>query len=187
MSKIEDYFNAVLAGSITERIGSDPFFDVFQELNTLNKRLLAIPKEALDCYGIDPDDPTKIKTMDRPRASELNKEYTDSRSRIEQIHELFKRFDPIAAECQKLGFICSPTPYGIDRERMDISNRCVTISRRIDAEAGRLIAGRAAHASNVSQHRKIVPMNEQLADLKSRLKSIEALEVRAAKIAGEEA
>ncbi len=183
MTKIEEFFEkSVSSGTIPERVGCDPFFSTFQELAALNGRLLEIPKESLACCGCDPNNPTKIKTVDIPRSTELSREYAATRQRIEKIHELFRKFDSIAAEYEKLGLDCAPTPYGIARVREDVSNQHLKISRRINNEAAFLLTGRAAQADNVSQHRKIIPMNEQLAGLQSQLKQLESLESKAQKI-----
>jgi hypothetical protein len=183
MSKIEEYFQEVLQkGAIDERIGSDPFFGMVQELNSLETRLHEIPKENLDLCGLQDG---KVVVLDRNhnRAAELNKEYLAARQRIEAIHKLFSKFDPIASECKKLGLNIAPTPYSLMRERIEISNQHLKIDRRRDNESTFLIRGRAAHADNVASHRKITPLTEQLSGLQARLKAVSALESKAQKIA----
>lgn len=186
MSKIEDYFEKELAATgMNEWLASDDFFAKFEELKTLNGRLLAIPREHLDLCGVDPTDctGTKIIVLNPTKAKELNSEYVTAREKIEAIHALFNRFDPIDTQCRKLGLNCAPTPYGIMRERIEASNRCLKISRRRDNEAAYQLRGRGATADTVSQNRHVAPLTEQLSGLEGRLKAVEILEQKALKLA----
>jgi hypothetical protein len=179
---------------VGERIACDPQFAKFQELNTLEARLNQIPRQHLDeCVGVDPTDNsgTKIVVVNPTKSKELNREYNDTRNRIEEIHAEFKKFDPICQEAEKLGlkglmlgldlgFV--PSVYGLERLRADVSNQHFKINRRKNNEAAYLLRGRATDASDVNKHKAIVPLTSQIGDLESRLKAIDSLINKAKKL-----
>jgi hypothetical protein len=181
MSKIVEYFeSAQKSGKTDDRILSDNFFGLYQERGGLRNRLDKIRRDQLDCCGARPGSGSGSKgavelfVLDKTKFDSLNVEYTAVEDRITEIDDTFRKFDSIAAEAEKIGLKCAPTPYGLERARVEVSNEHYKLRRKIDATTKSLI-DRRIPAGEVGAHPQIVELEIAMGERKRLLESIEAL------------
>jgi hypothetical protein len=184
MSKIVEYFeSAQKSGKTDDRILSDNFFSLYRELAGLRNRLDKIRRDQLDCCGARPGSKgaAELLIIDQGRFESLNAEYAAAEVKIKEMDAYLAQFDSIAAEAEKIGLKCAPTPYALERAREEVSNEHYKLCRKIDATTTNLI-GRGIRAGEVGSDPRIVELEIAAGERKRRLESIEALLVEAKKL-----
>lgn len=162
---------------LTSPLVGDQQYNTYLNIKQLRSRQDQIQKEKLTgCCGAGLNSRGRVELiiLDEQRFGELETEFAKNAAQILRLQDALNRFDAVAQKAQQMG-VPTPTLKGIERQRVELSNKSVTKEAIARSAAESEMAKYHTSAIKVSESPLVAEYATAIALLKKEVDELTAL------------